>query len=41
MPYFSEDFCKFFAELRENNHKAWFNAHHKRYESSVKKPFHA
>ncbi|WP_025742015.1 DUF2461 domain-containing protein [Aquimarina pacifica] len=39
MQYFTEDFTVFFEELRTNNHKDWFHANKKRYESSVKKPF--
>ncbi len=39
MQYFTEDFVAFFEELAKNNHKDWFHAHKKRYESSIKKPF--
>ncbi|GAA4276573.1 DUF2461 domain-containing protein [Aquimarina mytili] len=39
MQYFTEDFSAFFKELAKNNHKEWFHANKKRYESSVKKPF--
>lgn len=39
MAYFSDDFLRFFIELASNNHKEWFDANRKRYESTVKKPF--
>ncbi len=39
MNYFTEDFLSFFKELAKNNHKDWFHANKKRYETSVKKPF--
>lgn len=39
MQYFTKDFLDFFKELSQNNHKEWFHANKKRYESSVKKPF--
>ncbi|MDY8137096.1 DUF2461 domain-containing protein [Aquimarina sp. 2201CG5-10] len=39
MQYFTEDFLSFFKELAQNNHKDWFHANKKRYESSIKKPF--
>lgn len=39
MQYFTEDFVAFFKELASDNHKEWFHAHKKRYETSVKKPF--
>ncbi len=38
--YFTNDFAKFFKELERNNNKDWFDANRKRYEESVKKPFH-
>ncbi len=41
MQYFTNDFIDFFKELASNNHKDWFHANKKRYESSVKKPFEA
>lgn len=40
MKYFTEEYVAFFNELRENNHKEWFDANRKRYENFVKKPFH-
>lgn len=39
MKYFDADFLEFFKELAANNHKEWFDANRKRYETSVKKPF--
>ncbi len=39
MQYFTEDFSGFFKELASNNHKDWFHANKKRYETSIKKPF--
>ncbi len=39
MKYFSNDFTKFFKELKSNNQKEWFHANKKRYEAEVKKPF--
>ena len=39
MNYFDEDFLNFFKELAGNNHKDWFDANRKRYETVVKKPF--
>ncbi len=39
MAYFNNDFVQFFKDLAANNHKDWFHANKKRYESSVKKPF--
>jgi len=39
MTYFTEDFTCFFKELAKNNHKDWFHAQKKRYETSIKKPF--
>lgn len=41
MTYFSADFLKFFRELAANNNRDWFQDNKKRYEESVKKPFHA
>ncbi|MDG1781200.1 MAG: DUF2461 domain-containing protein [Flavobacteriales bacterium] len=38
---FTSDFHSFFIELAGNNHKDWFHANKKRYETSVKKPFEA
>lgn len=40
MIYFTADFEKFFAELKTNNNKEWFDANKSRYEKNVKKPFH-
>ncbi len=37
--FFSADFNQFFMDLAANNHKDWFDANRKRYETSVKKPF--
>ncbi|MDR0801030.1 DUF2461 domain-containing protein [Fluviicola sp.] len=39
MAYFTKDYLNFFIELAANNHKEWFDANRKRYETSVKKPF--
>ncbi len=39
MQYFTEDFNAFFKELASNNHKEWFHANKKRYETSIKNPF--
>jgi len=39
MNYFSQDYLDFFAELKNNNSKDWFDANRKRYEKSVKVPF--
>lgn len=39
MPWFTDDFNKFFKDLAKNNHKDWFDANRKRYEASVKEPF--
>lgn len=39
MAYFTKDYLDFFIELAANNHKEWFDANRKRYETSVKKPF--
>ncbi len=41
MNYFTEDFIVFFKELAANNHKDWFHANKKRYETYVKRPFEA
>ena len=41
MAYFTQEFIDFFKELAKNNHKDWFHANKKRYESHVKKPFYA
>lgn len=41
MQYFTPDFVDFFKDLAANNHKEWFHANKKRYETSVKKPFSA
>ncbi|MFM8595557.1 MAG: DUF2461 domain-containing protein [Flavobacteriales bacterium] len=41
MSFFTEDYLLFFQELAANNHKEWFDANRKRYESSVKEPFKA
>ena len=41
MAYFTKDFISFFQELKENNHKEWFDANRKRYVQSVKEPFQA
>jgi len=40
MSYFSNDFLVFFNELENNNNRDWFNKNKKRYEKSVKEPFH-
>lgn len=37
----NQDFLQFFIELAPNNNKAWFDENRKRYETNVKKPFHA
>lgn len=39
MPYFEPAFLAFFKELETNNHRDWFHANKKRYESDVKNPF--
>lgn len=39
MSYFTQDFIDFFAELKQNNSKVWFDENRKRYETSVKQPF--
>lgn len=41
MAFFTRDFLDFFKELAPNNNKEWFDLNRKRYEQSVKKPFHA
>lgn len=41
MKHFTKDYLDFFKELAANNNKEWFNANKKRYEKSVKEPFHA
>ena len=41
MAFFTEDYLAFFKELAANNHKDWFDANRKRYETSVKEPFKA
>lgn len=38
MSWFTPDAIAFFAELEQNNEKAWFEANRKRYEKSVKAP---
>ena len=40
MSYFTKDLFKFFNDLEKNNSREWFNENKKRYEDSVKKPFH-
>ena len=40
MSYFTKDFFKFFKDLEKNNTREWFNENKKRYEDSVKNPFH-
>lgn len=37
--YFSSAFYEFFKGLAANNHKGWFDANRKTYQSEVKKPF--
>ena len=39
MKYFEKDYINFFKDLSKNNHKEWFHANKKRYETSVKNPF--
>ncbi len=39
MAYFNPDFLQFFKDLAANNHRDWFTANKKRYESVVKDPF--
>jgi len=41
MAWFTADFNQFFKDLARNNNKEWFDANRKRYEASVKVPFHA
>jgi uncharacterized protein (DUF2461 family) len=41
MSFFTADYLDFFKELAANNHKEWFDANRKRYETSVKEPFKA
>ena len=41
MSYFTKDFITFFQDLKKNNQRDWFHAQKKRYEDSVKNPFHA
>jgi uncharacterized protein (TIGR02453 family) len=36
---FTPDFLAFFRDLAANNHREYFHAHKKRYETSVKQPF--
>lgn len=38
--FFTADYFDFFKELAANNHRDWFHENKKRYETSVKKPFH-
>ncbi len=40
MSHFTQDFLDFFKELSQNNYKEWFHENKKRYENSVKNPFH-
>jgi uncharacterized protein (TIGR02453 family) len=37
--YFTPEFINFFIELAANNHRDWFAANKKRYETHVKQPF--
>jgi len=39
MSRITPEFLDFFIELAGNNHKEWFDAHRKRYETVVKRPF--
>lgn len=39
MHYFDPDYLEFFKELAANNHKEWFDANRKRYETVVREPF--
>jgi len=39
MSYFEPDYLEFFKELAANNHKDWFDANRKRYETVVRDPF--
>lgn len=41
MAYFTKDFMQFFRDLEKNNHKQWFDANRKRYQTSVKEPFYS
>ena len=41
MAYFTKDFVKFFTELEKNNNREWFTANKKRFENSIKNPFHS
>ena len=41
MAMFTADFIDFFKELSQNNNKKWFDQNRKRYEVSVKNPFHS
>lgn len=38
MAYFTKEFIQFFNDLEKNNHKEWFHANKKSYETHVKKP---
>ena len=40
MKYFTKDFAAFFKDLEKNNNREWFHENKKRYEDSVKNPFH-
>ncbi len=40
MKYFTSDFAAFFKDLEKNNNREWFHENKKRYEDSVKNPFH-
>lgn len=40
MGWFTDDLNRFFKDLAKNNNKEWFDANRKRYEESVKEPFH-
>lgn len=37
--WFDDEYVCFFKELSANNHREWFHANKKRYETHVKKPF--
>lgn len=39
MIYFEPDYLEFFKELAANNHKDWFDANRRRYETVVRDPF--
>ena len=41
MSFFTADYLEFFKELAANNHKEWFDANRKRYETNVKETFKA